>query len=119
LLEDGREIARSTANLTLEEAREMILQPLNPVSAELAAKPLAINLTVAQFTQNCSANQMTIIFDLYHLEKPGENGRAMIAANWQGVANVGADLRYDLSKYDSGLSGGKYELRLNIKPADR
>jgi hypothetical protein len=119
LLEDGREIARSTANLTLEEAREMILQPLNPASAELAGKPLVIDLTIAQFTQNCSADRVTLNFDLYRLEKPGENGRAMIAANWQGVANVGTDLRYNLSKYDSGLSGRRYELRLNIKPADR
>jgi hypothetical protein len=119
LLEDGREIARSKAKLMLEEAQEMVLQPLDHVSAELADKPLAINLTVAQFTQNCSADRMTISFDLYRLEKPGENGRTMIAANWQGVANVGADLRYDLSKYDSGLSGRTYELRLNLKPADR
>ncbi|MEN3332009.1 MAG: hypothetical protein V7641_1374 [Blastocatellia bacterium] len=118
LLEDGREVARSQSTLTLEEAREMIFEPLDPANAELAAKPLALNLTVAQFTQNCSADRMTINFDLYHLEKPGENGRAMIAANWQGVANAGADLRYDLSKYYSGLSGRKYELRLNIKPAD-
>jgi hypothetical protein len=119
LLEDGREVARSKSTLTLEEAREMIFEPLDSASAGLAFKPLALNLTVAQFTQACLADRMTVIFDLYRLEKPGENGRAMIAAGWQGVASASADLRYDLSKYYPGLSGRTYELRLNIKPADR
>ncbi len=119
LLKDGHEVARGDGRLTREEAREVVLRPLDPASAALADRPIALNLTLAPFAQDCSADRIKVSFDLYRLGKPGEEQRAIIAADWQGVARVGADLRYDLSAAAAGLAGGKFELRLNLKPAVR
>ncbi|HJQ26058.1 MAG TPA: hypothetical protein VKA60_19220 [Blastocatellia bacterium] len=119
LLRDGREVARGNARLMREEAGEVVLRPLDPTSAELTDRPLAVNLTLAPFAQDCAADRLKVSFDLYRVGKPGADQRAMIATDWQGVARAGADLRYDLSNDAAGLAAGKLELKFNLKPADR
>lgn len=114
LLEDGREVARGSADCLLEESHEL---PLSPVGAARAdgegAPPPALDLTVERFEPDAGTGRAAVRFDV----REGGPGRAALARNWAGVANLGSELSYDLSQTYHGAPGKKYELRLRINLA--
>ena len=104
LLEDGREIARSAANLLFEEAHELLLQSDN--------QAIAVNLKINEYMRSRPADQIAINFDIHRIDASGGR-REPVALNWAGVARLGSDISYDLSE----RYAKKYELRFNIKIA--
>ena len=105
LLEDGREVARGSAEFLLEESRELLLSPANG-----GGVPLALNLTVERFEPGAGAGRAAVRFDLLG----GDTGRTPLERNWAGVASLGSEMSYDLSQTYRGAHGKKYELRLRI-----
>jgi hypothetical protein len=112
LLEDGLEIARSQANLLLREKQEVLL---HPVSLHTAGKPLAVQLSVEDLLQSGLNKNALINFDMARLLNG--SGRELIGRNWSGVAQIGKEVRYNLSEIYLPQSGKTYELRFQIKIA--
>jgi hypothetical protein len=107
LLEDGREVARGSANWLLEEPSELLLRPVGTLGE---SAPLALNLTVERFEPGSGQGRAAVRFDLLG----GEPVRAPLARNWTGVTNLGSELTYDLSQTYRGAPGKRYELKLRI-----
>lgn len=116
LLEDGREVARGTSRYLLEEAQELILQPTEQAGPEVVNNPLAVNLSINQYTRSRPADLATIGFDLYRTN--GQSGRReAIGLKWAGIGEIDSKLSYDLSNAYLKESGKKYELRFKINLA--
>ena len=112
LFANGQEVARGTSVCLLEEAQEIALQP----TVNGQTHPLVVRLSLDEYARSRPSDQATISFDIYHLTDAGQ--REQIAANWAGVAALGAPLSYDLSRLYAPDAGRKYELRFNIRLAD-
>jgi hypothetical protein len=110
LLEDGREVARGSADCLLEESRELPMRTVGAAHVDSDAVPLALNLSVERFEPGAGAGRAAVRFDLLE----GGAGREALARNWAGVANLGSELTYDLGQTYRGDSGRKYELKLRI-----
>lgn len=110
LLEDGREIARGSADCLLEESGELLLRPSGAVE-EVA--PLTLNLTVARFEPGSGGGRAAVRFDLLG----GDHARTPLARNWAGVTNLNSEMTYDLSQTYHGTPGKKYELSLKLNLA--
>jgi hypothetical protein len=111
---DGQEIARGTCNCLLEEAREIVLQPIGKTDAEMARQSLKVNFTVEGYTRSRPADTVAIKFDLLRaaVETGGES--AGFITKGAGVATLGNDLIYGLEQVN--LSGDKkYELKFNVR----
>jgi hypothetical protein len=108
LLEDGREVARGSAGCLLEEASELPLRPVGAAGGD--GVPPALKLTVERFEPGSGAGRAAVRFDLL----AGDAGRTALARNWAGVAGIGSEMSYDLSRAYQGAPGRKYELRLRI-----
>lgn len=117
LLEDGREVARGSAPCLIEEARELILQPIEDASATVRQNPLAVNLTLSSYRTGRTADQISLEFDLYQMDTQHNGARALVAQKWAGIAKLGAELTYDLSRAYKNAQGKKYELRFKVKLA--
>ncbi|MDQ3918912.1 MAG: hypothetical protein M3348_10580 [Acidobacteriota bacterium] len=118
LFEDGREVARgSSEDFLVEEPREIRLAPNDRASAEVAADPLAVSLSVEQYLQRRPADEAAFSFDLYSLG--GEQGgrREPFAPQWAGVGEIGSVMSYDISGRYLKSSGRRYELRLSVRLA--
>ncbi|HEX8187222.1 MAG TPA: hypothetical protein VF586_02655 [Pyrinomonadaceae bacterium] len=113
LLEDGREVARGSADCLLEEPRELPLRTVGAGQADGDAVPLALNLSVERFEPGAGAGRAAVRFDLLE----GGAGRAALARNWAGVAHLGSELAYDLGQTYRVDSGRRYELRLRVELA--
>lgn len=117
LLEDGREVARATANLLLEEAQELFLQPDAQVGDEFTNTPLVVRFNINEYRRGRPADDVAINFDIHRINRQTADGREPVGLNWSGVATVGADLRYDLSDAYAPRAGKKYELRFRVRIA--
>lgn len=115
LLEDGREVARGSADCLLEEARELTLLPAANVVEEAGGGPLALNLTVERFELGRPSDRVAVRFDLSRADPRRPGGREAVALNWAGVANLGSELTYDLGDAYTPAPGKKFELRLRVK----
>jgi hypothetical protein len=103
LLEDGREIARSAANLMFDEPQELLLQS--------DTQAIAVRLKIAEYTRSRPSDLVEINFDIQRIDDSGR--REPVGLNGAGTASLGSDISYDLSeRYQR-----KYELRFNIKIA--
>ena len=107
LLEDGREVARGSADCLLEEPSEL---PLRPGGGGGEAVPLALDLTVERFEPGAGDGRAAVRFDLHG----GDDARTALARNWAGVASLGSEMVYDLSQTYQGIPGKRYELRLRV-----
>jgi hypothetical protein len=116
LLEDGREMARGEVDSLIEEQKELILHPTERVSPEIAGNPLAVNLSIDEYTRSRPHDLATIGFDVYRVDAGGVR-REAIGLNWAGVGELGSSLTYDLSDVYLKGSGRKYELRFKINLA--
>ncbi|MDT4897789.1 MAG: hypothetical protein QOH25_2866 [Acidobacteriota bacterium] len=117
LLEDGREVARGTAPYLIEEPQELILRPTEQASPQVVSNPLAVNLTINQYTRSRPADLATIDFDIYRIN-PQSGQREAIGLNWAGIGEIDSSMIYDLGKVYLKESGKKYELRFRIKLAE-
>jgi len=117
LLEEGREVARATANVLLEEAQDVFLQPDAQASDEVRSHPLVVRLNINEYLRGRPADEVAINFDIHRINRQTADQREPVGLNWSGVATVGADLRYDLSEAYAPHAGNKYELRFRIKIA--
>jgi hypothetical protein len=115
LLEDGREVARGEADSLIEETKELMLRPTEQASPEIAANPLAVNLSINEYTRSRPQDLATIGFDVYLADAQG--GREAIGLNWAGIGELGSNLTYDLSDVYLKGSGKKYELRFKLNLA--
>ena len=113
LLEDGREVARASADCLLEETRELPLQRVGAAPAGGDAVPLVLDLSVERFEPGAGKGRAAVRFDLL----TGGAGRTALARNWAGVANLGSEMTYDLSQTYGEDPGKKYELRLRVNLA--
>lgn len=113
LLEDGREVARASADCLLEEPAEMLLRRRGAAHESGDAVPLLVNLTVERFEPGPGAGRAAVRFDML----AGGTERKALARNWAGVAHAGSELTYDLSQTYGGEPGKRYELRLRINLA--
>ena len=116
LLENGQEVAHGTAPCLLEEAQEITLQPTAQARADSQTHPLVVRLSLDEYARSRPSDQATISFDVYRMADNGQ--REQIAANWAGVAALGANLSYDLSNLYAPEADNKYELRFKIRLAD-
>jgi hypothetical protein len=116
LLEDGREVARGTADSLIEEAQELILRPTEQAGADVINNPLSVNLAIDQYTRSRPTDQATISFDIYRTEQQSGR-REAIGLKWAGVGELGSHLKYDVSNVYLKESGKKYELRFKINLA--
>jgi hypothetical protein len=117
LLEDGAEVARGAANFLIEEAHELILKPYDGARAEVADRPMAINLTIDEYARTRPADIVGVSFGLSLLDARNPDRREAIASNWAGTATLGGELFYDISGYYPNPSGKRYKLRIAVKPA--
>lgn len=117
LLEDGREVARGSADCLLEEARELLLLPTATVVGEAAGGPLALNLTVERFEHGRPSDRVAVRFDLWRADPQRPGGREALALNWAGVANLGSELTYDLGDAYRPTPGRKFELKFRVNLA--
>jgi hypothetical protein len=108
LFEDGREVARGSADCLLEESRELPL--LSAVRAGEGV-PLALKLTVERFEPGSGDGRAAVRFDLLD----GAPGHAPLARHWAGAANLGSVMSYDLNQIYRGAPGKRYELRLKVE----
>jgi hypothetical protein len=113
LLEDGRAIARASADCLLEESRELLLRRVGAAHASGDDVPLVLDLTVERFEPGPGTGRAAVRFDLLG----GTPRREALARNWAGAANLGSELAYDLSQTYRGDPGKRYELRLRIRLA--
>jgi hypothetical protein len=113
LLEDGREVARGSADCLLEEPGELLLRPVGAGGEGVSA---ALKLTVERFEPGAGDGRAAVRFDLLG----GDAARTPLARNWAGVSGLGSEMAYDLSQTYRGVPGRKYELRLrvNLAPAE-
>src|SRR5215208_5178206 len=81
LLEDGREVARASADCLLEESRELPLQRVGAARPSGDAVPLVLNLSVERFEPGAGSGRAAVRFDLL----TGGPGHAALARNWAGV----------------------------------
>ena len=116
LLEDGREVARGTADSLIEETQGLILRPTAQASPEVASNPLTVNLTINQYTRSRPLDLATIGFDVYRADAQSASLEA-ICLKWAGISGLGSNLTYDLSEVYLKGSGKKYELRFKINLA--
>jgi hypothetical protein len=117
LLEDGREVARGASPYLIEEASELVLQPVGDASPAVLRHPLMVNLTLGEYRMSRTADQISLGFDLYQRDAQDENARAPVARKWAGIAELGQNLTYDLSRSYPNAQGKKYELRFKVKLA--
>jgi len=118
LVEEGREVAEGKANYLLEEGQEMRLRPLGGAGAEILKHPLAINLTIDNYTRSRPSDQVTLSFDLSELDPRQGVRPAEIASKWAGIASLGSELTYDLTRTYLKATGKRYELRFKVSLAD-
>lgn len=117
LLEDGREVARAQSPYLVEEARELLLQRVGDAGAAALQNPLAVNLTLSEYRTSRTMDQISLGFDLYLAGAHHESARTAIARKWAGIADLGSDLTYDLSRFFPNAQGKKHELRFKVKLA--
>lgn len=117
LLADGREVARATANVLLEEAQDVFLQPDAQASDEVISNPLVVRLNINEYLRARPTDEVAINFDIHRINPQNADKRAPVGLNWSGVATVGADLRYDLTEAYAPRADKKYELRFHINIA--
>jgi hypothetical protein len=116
LLENGREVARGESDSLIEETQSLILRPTAQASPDVASNPLAVNLTINQYTRSRPSDLATIGFDAYRTDAQGDS-REAICQKWAGISGLGSNLTYDLSEVYLKGSGKKYELRFKINLA--
>jgi hypothetical protein len=117
LVEDGREVARATADCLIEDKQELLLAPQPGASAEVINNPLAVSLTLSQYMRSRPADEIAIDFSVSRINRQGENKQEVIASNWAGIGALGSTLKYNLSDYYLKATGKNYELRFTIKLA--
>lgn len=114
LLEDGREVARGSADCLLEEPVEVLLRPTGTTWEGKDTVPLALNLTVEGFDPGPGPGRAAVRFDVLGEETGRPKARAALARNWAGVTNLGSELSYDLGHSYPGTAGRRYELKLRV-----
>lgn len=115
LLEDGKPIARGSANCLLEEAKEIVLLPIG--DANLGSEPFAATLTINKFTRNRPADSVGINFDFYRATPEAGGEKRAIISSGAGIGSLGENLAYLLP--DKNLPTDKnYELKFTIKLAE-
>ena len=117
LLEDGLEVTRGEADSLLQEPKELILHPTKEASPLITGSPLAVNLSINEYTRSRPRDLATIGFDLYRVDAQG-NHQDAVGLNWSGVGELGSNLTYDLSDVYLKGSGKRYELRVKVKLAE-
>ena len=118
LYQDGHEVARGRGNSLLEEATEFALQPNEQASAEVHSNPPVVNFKVDQYTRSRPVDEVAIGFDIYRVAQQENNRRASIGLNWAGAAELGSELKYDLTSHYLSGSGHRYELGFKVKLAE-
>jgi hypothetical protein len=117
LLENGREAARGFAPAAfLEEAQEIVLQPVADAAPETAAQPIAVSLSVERFMRSRPVDQVAVSFDVFRISRQ-DGARSTVARQWAGINSLGSSLTYDLGDNYLKSSGKKYELRFKIELA--
>jgi hypothetical protein len=116
LLEDGLEIARSSAASLFKEQTELMLVPETQTSTLSSASPLALRLRVDGYTRNRTTDEASISFDIDRASHDASR-REAIASNWAGVSALGKPMVYDLTGVYPGDSNRKYALQLTVKLA--
>jgi len=116
LLEDGREVARSTSDALLQEATDLVFKPTEQASAEVIGHPLVITLNLTEHLKSQPMDQIAVEFDAYQLDGLGASQRKPLGVHNAGINEVGSDFNYHLSDYLRPL-GKKYELRFRIRLA--
>lgn len=116
LLEDGKEVARSSSETLFGESNEIILKPTEQASTDVIDHPLALTLNVSRYMRSRPEDQIAIDFNAYEIEGP-ERTRRSLGYEGAGINELGAALNYDVSAYYLKSLGRKYELRFRIKLA--
>lgn len=116
LLEDGREVARGSSDYLLGEAQELSLRPTAEASAEVTNNPLAVNLSINQYTRSRPTDETAIVFDLYRVSQQTARPEP-IALRWSGIGALGSGMLYNLSDVYLKGTGKKYELRFKVNLA--
>lgn len=116
LLEDGQPLARGSADYLVEETQQLVLHPIQPTGASAALPPLALSLTLSNYTRSRPADEIQLDFDLNHLG-PSPGGRDAVGLKAAGITTLGTPLSYDLSKIFFPGTGRKYELRFKVNLA--
>jgi hypothetical protein len=116
LLEDGREVARSTSNALLQEATDLVFKPTEQASADVIGHPLVVTFNVTEHQKSRPMDQIAFEFDAYQLDGQGATQRQPLGLHGAGINEVGSYLDYHLSDY-LRPSGRKYQLRLRIRLA--
>lgn len=114
LLVDGREVARGAADCLLEESRRLVLRPDAAAGESGAIVPLVLDLKVERYEPGSGDGRAAVRFDLSDDDPSRPGAPSALARNWAGVANLGSELRYDLSQLYGAAPGRKYELRLRV-----
>ena len=113
LLEDGREVARGQAGYHIAEAAELLLHPEPQADSTLTDNPLAVDLTVLEYSTNGSAGQVAFRFSAYRRDQQGNKGE-MVMTKAAGISYLNSTIDYELGRFSNGR---KYQLRFAIKLA--
>jgi len=117
LVEDGREIARGTSEVVLQQKQELALTPVDG-SLPGAGQPLpAVALSVGRYERGCPTGAAAFSFDIYGSSMKGQQARPLVASDWAGIGQLGSDSVYDLADTSLAVPGKRRELRLKIAPA--
>lgn len=110
LLEDGREIARSSSEALFGAPAEL------PLVTDTQESPLTVRLRVEDYIRNRLDDEATINFDIDRVNQ-SDSKREPLASNWAGVCMLGKPVLYDLSGLYPGGPGRNYELQLTVNLA--
>ena len=116
LLEDGREIARSSSESLFGAPSELPMVPGTQTPNAASVSPLTVRLRVEDYIRNRPDDEAAISFDIDRVNQL-DLKRESLASNWAGVCALGRPVLYDLTGLYSGDPARKYELQLTVKLA--
>jgi hypothetical protein len=119
LVEDGRDIARGVSQVVLQQKQELALTRVYG-SPPGSGQPLPeVALSVDRYERGCPTGSAAFSFDIYGpgAEAEGRKNRPLVASDWAGIGQLGADSVYNLADTSLAVPGRRRELRLKIAPA--
>ena len=111
LVEDGKVLARGSANYLLEEPGELLLQPEPQANSSLTAYPLRLSLTIDQYLGNGPGAQVGFTFSVF---REARRGWQTILSEAAGITIPGSEVNYELGELPATPAARKYELRLKV-----
>ncbi|MBX7222850.1 MAG: hypothetical protein K1Y36_23075 [Blastocatellia bacterium] len=116
LVRNGQTLAQGESSCRLEAVQEIKLIPAGAAPETLHQLPVAVALTVSDFTRSRPQDTVGIHFDVLQSDPAG--AVKSLVRNGAGVGTLGEPLKYDLTNFLSLPNTGTCELIFTIRLAE-